>query len=125
MKLTESDQQYGSNKNPVHTICNQLVAQCFLFFYTKLLHVFAIYPGRLQGVISLVAVYSIHGTVQFPYLDTWKVFKECGEGGVGIRLASVCDSANTTSSKTLVTYIRVTVPAPNVAASVFGTGIVC
>jgi len=22
-------------------------------------------------------------TVQFPYLDTWKVFKECGEGGVG------------------------------------------
>ena len=25
-------------------------------------------------------------TVHFPYLDTWKVFKECGEG---IRLASV------------------------------------
>jgi hypothetical protein len=29
-------------------------------------------------------------TVQFPYLDTWKVFKECGEGGwVGIGLANV------------------------------------
>jgi hypothetical protein len=42
------------------------------------------------------------GTVQFPYLDTWKVFKECREGGVGIHLASVCDSANTTSSKTLL-----------------------
>jgi len=22
-------------------------------------------------------------TLQFPYLDTWKLFKECGEGGVG------------------------------------------
>ena len=22
-------------------------------------------------------------TVQFPYLDTWKLFKECGDGGVG------------------------------------------
>ena len=22
-------------------------------------------------------------TVQFPYLDTWKVFKECGEVGMG------------------------------------------
>ena len=29
-------------------------------------------------------------TVQFPYLDTWKVFKECKEvGWVGIRLARV------------------------------------
>jgi hypothetical protein len=36
-------------------------------------------------------------TVQFPYLDTLKVFKKCGEGGVGIHLASVYGSANTTS----------------------------
>jgi hypothetical protein len=64
-------------------------------------------------------------TVQFPYLDTWKPFKEFGEGGVGILLASVYDSANTTSSKTLIAYIRVTMPALNVvAADVFGTGIV-
>jgi len=29
-------------------------------------------------------------TVQFPYLNTWKVFKECREvGWLGIRLASV------------------------------------
>jgi hypothetical protein len=63
--------------------------------------------------------------VQFQYLDTWKVFKECGEGGVGICLASVYGSANTTSSKTLITYVRVTMPAPDVvAADVFGTGIV-
>ena len=25
-------------------------------------------------------------TIQFPYLDTWKVFKECVQGGEGIRL---------------------------------------
>jgi hypothetical protein len=64
-------------------------------------------------------------TVQFPYLDTLRVSKECREGGVGIRLASVYDSASTTSSKTLITYIRMAVPAPNVvAADVSGTGIV-
>ena len=45
-------------------------------------------------------------TVQFPYLDTWKVFKECGEGGVGGYLPGRCtldDSAATTCSKTLIT----------------------
>jgi hypothetical protein len=63
--------------------------------------------------------------VQFSYLDTRKVFKECGEGGVGTRLAGVYDSANTTSLKTLITYVRVTMLAPNdVAVDVFGTGIV-
>jgi hypothetical protein len=51
--------------------------------------------------------------------------KEFREGGVGIRLASVYDSENTTSSKTLITYIRVTMADPSVvAADVFGTGIV-
>jgi hypothetical protein len=54
----------------------------------------------------------------------WKVFKERGEGRVGICLTSVYDSANTTSSKTLITYIKVTMPAPNVvAADVFETRI--
>jgi hypothetical protein len=63
--------------------------------------------------------------VQFPYLDTWKVFKECGEGGVGIYLASVYDSVNTTCSKILITNTRLTVPAVNVlAADIFGTGTV-
>jgi len=50
-------------------------------------------------------------TVQFPYLDTWKVFKECGEGGVGgysPRQCKLHDSATTTCSKTLITYITVT-----------------
>jgi hypothetical protein len=63
-------------------------------------------------------------TVQFPYLDTWKVFKECGEGGLGIRLASIYDSANTIGSKTHITYFRVTVAAADVAADVFGTDII-
>jgi hypothetical protein len=44
---------------------------------------------------------------------------------VGICLASVYGSARTTSSKTRIAYIRVTVPAANVAAAdVFGTGTV-
>jgi hypothetical protein len=71
------------------------------------------------------SVWRVRCTAQFPYLDAWKVFKECREGRVGIRLPSVYGPANTTSSKTLITYIRVTTPVPNVvAANVFGTGIV-
>jgi len=59
-------------------------------------------------------------TVQFPYLDTWKVFKECGEGGVGGYLPGQCilrDLATTTCSKTPITSITVTVPAPDVQNS--------
>jgi len=59
-------------------------------------------------------------TVWFPYLNTCKVFKECGEGGVGGYSPGQCiqhDSANTTRSKTLVIYITVTVPAPDVQKS--------
>ena len=50
-------------------------------------------------------------TVQFPYLDTWKVFKECSEGGVGGYSPGqgiLHDSATTTCSKTLMTYIALT-----------------
>ena len=59
-------------------------------------------------------------TIQFPYLDTWKVYKECGEGGVGGYWPGQCilhDSATTTSSKPLITYITVTVPAAGVQNS--------
>ena len=59
-------------------------------------------------------------TVQFPYLDNWKVFKEYGEGGVGGYSPGQCiqhDSATPTCSKTLITYITVTVPAPDVQNS--------
>jgi len=59
-------------------------------------------------------------TVQFPYLDTWDVFMECGEGGVGGYSPGQCtlhDSATTTCSKTVVTYITVTVSAPDVQNS--------
>ena len=51
------------------------------------------------------------------YHDTWKVFKECGAGGVGGYSPGQCilhDSATTTCSKTLINYISVTVPAPDV-----------
>ena len=44
--------------------------------------------------------------VQFPYLDTWKVLKECEEGGVGGYSPGQCvlhDKATTTCSKTPVT----------------------
>ena len=56
-------------------------------------------------------------TVQFPDLDTWKVFKECREVGVGGYSPGQCilhDSATAMRSETLITYIAVTVPAPNV-----------
>ena len=59
-------------------------------------------------------------TVQFPYLDTWKVFKECTDGGVGGYSPGQCilhDSATTKCSKTLITYITVTVLAPDVQNS--------
>jgi hypothetical protein len=59
-------------------------------------------------------------TVQFPYLDSWKVFKECGEGGVGGYSPGryiMHDSATTTCLKTLVTFITATVPAPEVRNS--------
>ena len=72
-------------------------------------------------------------TVQFSYLDTWKVFKECGEGGVGGHSPGQCilhDSATTTTitttntttttttcSKTRITYITVNVPPPDVQNS--------
>ena len=55
-------------------------------------------------------------TVQFPYRDTSMVFKECGLGGVGGYSPGQCilrDPANTTCSKTHITYITVTVPAPD------------
>jgi len=59
-------------------------------------------------------------TIQLPYLDTWKVFKECREGGVGGYSPGQCilhDSATTKCSKTLITYITVTVLAPDVENS--------
>ena len=55
-------------------------------------------------------------TVQFPYLDTWNVFKVYKEGGVVEYSPDQCilhDSATTTYSKTLITCITVTVPAPD------------
>jgi len=42
---------------------------------------------------------------------------------MGIRLARIYDSPTTTCAKTLITYIRLAVPAPNVlVANVLGNG---
>jgi len=49
-------------------------------------------------------------TAQFPYLDTWKVYKESGEGGVGGYSPGQCILYD--SATTLITYIKVTVPTP-------------
>ena len=85
---------------------NQLVA-AGLSFALKALFLPPDSPTQLQ-------------TVQFLCLDTWKVFKECGEGGVGGYSSGQCilhDSATTTCSKTVITHITVTVPAPDVQNS--------
>jgi hypothetical protein len=52
------------------------------------------------------------------------LFKECGQDGMGIRLARVHDLANNIRAKVFITNIRATVPNTTVlAADVFGTGI--
>ena len=56
-------------------------------------------------------------TVQFLYLDTWKVFKESGVGGYSPGQCTLHDSATTTCSKTLITYITVAELAPDVENS--------
>jgi hypothetical protein len=48
---------------------------------------------------------------------TWKVFKECGVSGVGGNSPGKCtlhDSATTICSKTLITYITLTVQASDI-----------
>ena len=56
-------------------------------------------------------------TVQFPYHDTSMVFKECGVGGYSPGQCILHDPATATCSKTLITYITVIVPAPDVQNS--------
>ena len=73
-------------------------------------------------VASIFATRLAHLPTESPvfYLNTWKVFKECREGGVGGYSPGQCvlhDSATTTCSKTLITYITVTVLAPDVQNS--------
>jgi hypothetical protein len=57
----------------VHLPCNSLIyidlppTSCTVFhiYYTKLLHVSAIYPGHLQGATSLPDVYGIYGNLSY------------------------------------------------------------
>jgi hypothetical protein len=78
---------------------------------------------QLGGLFVLQALFlapDLHTQLQFPYLDTWEVFKECREGGVGGYSPGQCilhDSATTTCLKTLITYITATVSAPDVRNS--------
>jgi hypothetical protein len=48
---------------------------------------------------------SFASTVQFPYLHTWEVFKECRQGGVSICLARVYNLVSTICVKTFIIYI--------------------
>jgi len=60
----------------------------------------------------------------FWHLETWNIFKECGQDGVGFRLERVYDSVTTTCTKAFITYIGLTVLAPNVlVVRVCGTSI--
>ena len=66
-------------------------------------HVNCVIRSQLMGDVLNLVAYHLHykhylppdsptqlQTVQFPYLETWKVFKECRElGWLGIRLARV------------------------------------
>jgi hypothetical protein len=49
---------------------------------------------------------------------------ECGQDGVGIRLERVYVSVATVCVEIFISYTSVTFPAPDVAADVFGTGII-
>jgi len=51
----------------------------------------------------------------------WKVSEECGQDGVGIRLANLYDLTTTICVKAFITYIKVIVLAPiGIAVDVFG-----
>jgi hypothetical protein len=45
-------------------------------------------------------------TVQFWQLENLKVFKECGQDGVGVRLVNLWNLATTVYTKPSITYIR-------------------
>jgi len=54
-------------------------------------------------------------TVQFPYLETSKIFKECRQDGVGIHLVRLHKVAATVCAETLITYFTVVVPGPGLS----------
>lgn len=60
-------------------------------------------------------------TVQFWQLETWTAFKECGQGGEGIRLERAYDSA-AICFKAFVTLSLTTSPWV-LTADVFGTDV--
>jgi hypothetical protein len=60
------------------------------------------------------------GTVQFWQLKAWKVFKECGQDGMGIHLVRVQDCA-----KAFITYIQVTLGNVPALGLLFFTDIFC
>jgi len=63
-------------------------------------------------MLSVLVGFSGIFTVQFPYLETSKIFKECRQGGVGIHLVMLYKIVTTVCAKTLITYIKVIVPGP-------------
>jgi hypothetical protein len=52
-----------------------------------------------------------------------RYFKECRQDGMGIGLVRIYDSAIAFCAKAFITYVRVTVAAPNfLGGNIFGTG---
>ena len=107
---------YGYFLIPVHALCEPRYGTSWRVMYCAQLSglSFALQALFLPPDSSTQLL-----TVQFPY-HTWKIFKECGEGGVGGYSPGQCkmrESATTTCSKTLITYITVTVPVLDVQNS--------
>jgi hypothetical protein len=53
--------------------------------------------------------------VQLPYLETSKIFKECGQGGVVIHLVRLYKVATTVCAETFIIDITVIVPGPGLS----------
>jgi len=63
-------------------------------------------------MLSVLVGFSGIFTVQFPYLETLKIFKECRQVGVGIHLVMLYKVATAVCAKTLITYITAIVSGP-------------
>ena len=73
---------------------------------------------------ALISILCAEPTVHFWQPETLKVYKECGQDGVAIRLARVCNLTIVFWTGVFIVYIRVTVQASNIlAADVCGSDI--
>ena len=66
-------------------------------------------------MLSVFVGYSGVFTVQFLYLETSMIFKECRQGGVGIHLVRLYKVVTTVCAETFITYFTVIVPRPGLS----------